>query len=100
MELMEMAEQCPEPRRACPFDGEARERIAVLEAEARHTRETLERMARNVEQITADLDKVSERFLEAMAQVRGGWWVLIQVSAIAVAVGAMLGAIGVKWVWK
>ncbi|MFL9823417.1 hypothetical protein [Rhodoplanes sp. SY1] len=59
-----MPDDCPMPGRPCPFDGEARERIAVLEAEARHTRETLDKMARNVERITLDLDKVSDKFLE------------------------------------
>lgn len=85
-----MPDECSVPSRLCPFDGEARERIAVLEAEARHTRETLDKMARNVERITVDLDKVSDKFLEAMAQVRGGWWVLVQIAAVAAVLGGIV----------
>lgn len=83
-------DDCATPRRLCPFDGEARERIAVLEAEARHTRETLDRMAKNVERITTDVDRVSDKFLEAMAQVRGGWWVLVQIAALAAVLGGVV----------
>ncbi|MBK5958129.1 hypothetical protein CCR97_08350 [Rhodoplanes elegans] len=78
-----MAEPCPEPRRPCPFDGEARERIAVLEAEARHTRETLDRIAAHVERIDDKVEKVSNEFLAAISGAKSGWWVLVQVGGLA-----------------
>lgn len=58
----------PTPRRLCPFDGEARRRIAVLKAEARHTRETLDKIARDVERITLDIACASFCSIQKMAE--------------------------------
>ncbi|BBF93395.1 hypothetical protein [Blastochloris tepida] len=82
-----MPEICPTPGRACPFDGEARERIAVLEADAKHSADTMTQMAADLRAIRVDLDQISRQFIAATSKVRGGWWMLIQVGAVFTALG-------------
>ena len=50
---------------SCPFDGEARERIAILETEQRHTRETQDQMLDELRAIRLDMSQVSRTLLEA-----------------------------------
>lgn len=36
-----------------------------------------------------ELEKMSRSFIEAMSKVRGGWWMLLQIAAIAMALGGL-----------
>jgi hypothetical protein len=85
-----MPETCPTPSRACPFDGEARERIAVLEAEAKHSADTMVQMAADLRAIRMDLDQISKQFIAATSRVRGGWWMLVQLGAVFTALGGVV----------
>lgn len=72
----------------------------MLEAEARHYRETLDRMAGHVERIDQRLGAVSEQFLAAISAARGGWWALVQVGAVCTLLSGGAGALAAKLLWR
>ena len=83
-------EPCPTPHRTCPFDGEARDRITILEVEAKHSRAAMTQMAADTRAMRVDLDKMVGKFDAALSKIHGGWWVLVQITTAAMAIGGCI----------
>lgn len=97
-----MASNPPECGFSCPFDGEARERIAVLEAEQRHTRETQDAMLIEIKNMNKNLTQITYTLLEYSTKLNTasavGWTALsLWTRALAFILGGIGTLFGAAW---
>ncbi|WP_454917416.1 hypothetical protein [Xanthobacter sediminis] len=71
-----------------PAETDTRDRVVALEVEVRHMADTVERMARQLDELHALLQ-----------QARGARWLLVGVAMLIGAAGGFLAKLGTLFAW-
>lgn len=80
---------------SCPFDGEARERIVILETEQKHTRLTQDQMLDELKAIRAEISTLTHTLIEQVTKTNTAASVgFTALSLWTKAVAFVLGGIG------